>query len=44
MAPEIIQNLQAYDARVDIWALGIFALELAIGEPPYINERQQVRI
>ena len=38
MAPEIIQGLHSYDARVDVWALGIFALELAMGEPPYLHE------
>jgi len=37
MAPELIQE-SAYDEKVDIWSLGILALELADGEPPYIRE------
>lgn len=44
MAPEIIQGLHNYDARVDIWALGIFALELAMGEPPHLQEQHQTRV
>ena len=40
MAPELIKGKQRYDSRVDTWSFGIFALELAKGEPPYIQEQQ----
>lgn len=40
MAPELLTNNKKYDQKVDIWAYGIFAMEIADGFPPYFNEPQ----
>jgi len=40
MAPEIVMGLK-YDAKVDVWSIGVIAYLLLTGIPPFIGKTKK---
>lgn len=37
-APELLFGSTSYDAKVDVWALGVVLVEMSTGRPPFMQE------
>ena len=43
MAPEVIKA-ESYDFKVDVWSLGMMAMECFEGQPPYMEEASTMKV
>lgn len=41
LPPEMVENTEGHDEKVDVWALGILLYEFLVGKPPFENDTQK---
>jgi len=44
MAPEVLKGKTSYSEAIDMWSFGIFAFELAQGDPPFVNLQDEQKV